>query len=141
MPFLLKIPTNLPTHLLFHAAGLTAKKIESVEIYIEINLSEARERTTSMKFLRLLAFSQMKGILLPPQEITCILHRSYLTKLFIPTGACSSSVVMFLLLTFYVPYSSLCLLLSGLSQATAIRTRLRSQGGCKSFWRCEKRVR
>ena len=29
----------------------------------------------------------------------------------------------------------------GLSQATAFRSRLRNQGGCKQFWRCEKRVR
>lgn len=29
----------------------------------------------------------------------------------------------------------------GLTQATAIRSRLRDTGGCKTFWRCEKRVR
>lgn len=29
----------------------------------------------------------------------------------------------------------------GLTQATAFRSRLRDHGGCKQFWRCEKRVR
>ncbi|XP_071746366.1 voltage-dependent calcium channel type A subunit alpha-1 isoform X5 [Lepeophtheirus salmonis] len=29
----------------------------------------------------------------------------------------------------------------GISQASAIRTRLRNHGGCQPFWRCEKRVR
>lgn len=43
--------------------------------------------------------------------------------------------------TLLMDYMTLKYIVISVGQASAFRTRLRNQGRCQQFWRCEKRVR